>query len=45
MFATQNQLSVYGFSNVVNLLGSSPGTPLHLLIKYGKRAQRIVEAS
>jgi len=29
-FASHNQLQMYDSSDVVNLLGSSPGTTLHL---------------
>ncbi len=29
-FASHNQLCMYGFSDVVNLLGNTPGTAPHL---------------
>ncbi len=29
MFISHNQLRMYGFSNIVNLLSNSPGTALH----------------
>ncbi len=54
-FASHNQLHIYGFSDKVNLLSSSPGTELHLLCgalvyescetRHELRAQRLVEAS
>ncbi len=30
MFTSDNQLHVYGFYDLVNLLGSAPGTALHM---------------
>ncbi len=33
MFASHNQLHIYGFSDIVNLLSSSPGIALHLNVE------------
>ncbi len=44
-FASHNQLHMYGFSNIVNLLDSSPGTALHLWSRTGTSHNEISKSS